>query len=580
MSAFGVANEAMLVPPAQGSGGTGPSLPGGGAALALPGNATNAPSGLLAPMNAKQASDWAAGPQAQLPVAAAKTADFNESIASNAIDYEVLHGQVPYLYGGNSTAGIDCSHYVNHVLGVTDPNYDPVRDYQSTSVLNDEPPDFYEPVDAGDVQRGDIVLFDGHMGIVTKPIDPLTGQGEYIGSQSSTGVATTAFGPKAPYWGKTGGREVTGYLRYKGKGDAAGQSATKGSSANAAAGEANGASSENENDGGTPTAAEVTNNDREIATQGSNHQATTQQPTDAHPGSVKQFMNFASSSLLQGGSVLTKIKGASIWLQDTGCLGPTEPSHDDHQPGLITGTYRAVARAVKASRDCFVEGQAVVREGDETEQNGGNASGVVEKAPPPAADSDRMILAAIIYHEASDYDPARAAGMTKEQAEAYRKRVEQERLAVGSVVRNRRDFAKANPKLFGSGKDWGDGESIASVVQAPGQFEKIDSPNSKYRTFLNGDVPAEKRDELLAVADRVLAWETPANIGYYENWPTTREWPEDAPSTPYPFIDFLSAKAPFTGRTGRDRTDYVQIGNTVFRGLLHRNEIWRPRGGN
>lgn len=54
-------------------------------------------------------------------------------------------------------------------------------------------------------QAGDVILFDGHVGIYTSP-------GHFFGSQSSTGPAEATFGDHAPYWGKT--KKVLGYYRW------------------------------------------------------------------------------------------------------------------------------------------------------------------------------------------------------------------------------------------------------------------------------------------------------------------------------------------------------------------------------
>jgi RHS repeat-associated protein len=65
----------------------------------------------------------------------------------------------PYVYGGNSKKGIDCSHFVYNVF--TDAGYG--YDYVSTSAFPPAGDDFVE-VKPEDAQSGDVMLHDGHMG--------------------------------------------------------------------------------------------------------------------------------------------------------------------------------------------------------------------------------------------------------------------------------------------------------------------------------------------------------------------------------------------------------------------------------
>ncbi len=101
----------------------------------------------------------------------------------------------PYSYAGKSRNGIDCSHFVFEVYSQAVPGfgYRMAREY-----LNDA-----KFVVVTDPQMGDIIVFPGyrgssdHVGIVTDAQTKM-----FIGSQSSTGVAETSFGPNTYYWGK------------------------------------------------------------------------------------------------------------------------------------------------------------------------------------------------------------------------------------------------------------------------------------------------------------------------------------------------------------------------------------------
>ncbi len=112
-----------------------------------------------------------------------------------------------YLMGGNSKQGVDCSHFVYQVingarLAAAEEGFVPqVVDYRSTSTI--EASNVF--IRIKNPQPGDLVMWDGHVGIV---IDPLTGS--FIGAQTSTGVAECNYQTNT-YWKDRG---VTGFLRF------------------------------------------------------------------------------------------------------------------------------------------------------------------------------------------------------------------------------------------------------------------------------------------------------------------------------------------------------------------------------
>jgi cell wall-associated NlpC family hydrolase len=111
-----------------------------------------------------------------------------------------------YLLGGNSDKGIDCSHFVYQVLNaarqaVAGSGPAPqLVDYRSTGTI--EASGAFFPVAIPEV--GDLVLWDGHVGIVTNPQ-----QGTFVGAQTSTGVAEASY--TTGYWAKRAGRR---FLRF------------------------------------------------------------------------------------------------------------------------------------------------------------------------------------------------------------------------------------------------------------------------------------------------------------------------------------------------------------------------------
>jgi hypothetical protein len=86
--------------------------------------------------------------------------------------------------------------------------------YRTTDPKNWENDDF-KRVDAKSVQPGDLVLFNGHVGIV-QSFNSATGAGEFMGSQTSTGPKVAKFTTNNPkvYWGNPNGKAVKGFYRF------------------------------------------------------------------------------------------------------------------------------------------------------------------------------------------------------------------------------------------------------------------------------------------------------------------------------------------------------------------------------
>lgn len=95
----------------------------------------------------------------------------------------------PYLWGGNSTAGIDCSHFVWQVYKTV--VYDGLP-YIFSSPSADAA--WFNRVAESAVLKGDLIVWGAqHIGIVVDP-----DAGSFIGAQCSTGVAGAYY--KSGYW--------------------------------------------------------------------------------------------------------------------------------------------------------------------------------------------------------------------------------------------------------------------------------------------------------------------------------------------------------------------------------------------
>jgi cell wall-associated NlpC family hydrolase len=110
----------------------------------------------------------------------------------------------PYLLGGNSREGIDCSHLIYQVLNAAreavSGSFPPPQmvNYLNTATM--ESSHLWYPTKA--VEAGDLAMWDGHVGMITSG-------DRFIGAQSSTGVAEASYG--TGYWSTRTGRR---YLRF------------------------------------------------------------------------------------------------------------------------------------------------------------------------------------------------------------------------------------------------------------------------------------------------------------------------------------------------------------------------------
>ena len=101
-----------------------------------------------------------------------------------------------YNYKGKSYAEIDCSHLVHKAFEDAGYKYT----YCTTAGLPGS--DAFTKVGLGNAQRGDVILFDGHMGFIESCELKEDGEfkGSFFGSQSSTGPASATFSTtKGPY---------------------------------------------------------------------------------------------------------------------------------------------------------------------------------------------------------------------------------------------------------------------------------------------------------------------------------------------------------------------------------------------
>jgi len=110
----------------------------------------------------------------------------------------------PYLLGGNSREGIDCSHLIYQILNTARqavsggfPSPQMVA-YSNTATM--EASHLWFPTKIR--EAGDLVMWDGHVGMIT-------GGDRFIGAQTSTGVAEASYANG--YWAN---QAAPRYLRF------------------------------------------------------------------------------------------------------------------------------------------------------------------------------------------------------------------------------------------------------------------------------------------------------------------------------------------------------------------------------
>jgi cell wall-associated NlpC family hydrolase len=112
----------------------------------------------------------------------------------------------PYLMGGNSSSGIDCSHFVQTVYNEVGMYYT-YKSATSWSESPSSPPSQLKKVTTP--QKGDIVIFKSGAGTSYGHAGIYISSSQFIGAQDD-GVGYASFGT---YWG--GKRKIAGYYRFK-----------------------------------------------------------------------------------------------------------------------------------------------------------------------------------------------------------------------------------------------------------------------------------------------------------------------------------------------------------------------------
>jgi cell wall-associated NlpC family hydrolase len=115
----------------------------------------------------------------------------------------------PYLYGGNSSEGIDCSHFVYQVLNaarlkVATPGPPPqVVDYRNVGTMIASHLFFSVAVP----EPADLIMWDGHVAILLAPA-----ASTFIGAQTSTGVAEANYA--SGYWSEKAGKQFVRFVHF------------------------------------------------------------------------------------------------------------------------------------------------------------------------------------------------------------------------------------------------------------------------------------------------------------------------------------------------------------------------------
>lgn len=117
--------------------------------------------------------------------------------SGNVLSIGAKYLGIPYLYGGNTTAGFDCSAFTQRVFaeaGKSLPRTAASQYASSTKVSNP--------------QAGDLVFFSNGQNGYVDHVGIVVGNGQFLGAQTSTGVAYENL--SNVYWGP----RIVGYGRY------------------------------------------------------------------------------------------------------------------------------------------------------------------------------------------------------------------------------------------------------------------------------------------------------------------------------------------------------------------------------
>lgn len=87
-----------------------------------------------------------------------------DSLNTDHVESALRFVGTPYLWGGRTSLGLDCSALVQ--LCVMDAGHSCARDSKDQISTLGEPVEFGDTIQYGALQRGDIVFFEGHVGIM------------------------------------------------------------------------------------------------------------------------------------------------------------------------------------------------------------------------------------------------------------------------------------------------------------------------------------------------------------------------------------------------------------------------------
>jgi cell wall-associated NlpC family hydrolase len=118
-----------------------------------------------------------------------------QGIAQKADDVRILMADKPYIYGGKTTNGFDCSGYVSYVFKQLFPNSGAL--YQLGAAGFGSSSLFSDVTDTAERRAGDIIYFPPHNGSPAH-VGIFFDGATWIGSQSA-GVRKVAF--NNPWWG-------------------------------------------------------------------------------------------------------------------------------------------------------------------------------------------------------------------------------------------------------------------------------------------------------------------------------------------------------------------------------------------